>query len=381
MDNLPGASILNHPNNSLLATGAWMEENVDAANQVIIDARSAANYAAGHIKNAINLPPSALNISATTQDLHPPAAAAALLGAAGISSSATIIVYGADVDANAGRVFWALEYLGAADVRVLDGGYAKWIADGRATVTTAATLPPAVFTAAADAAKLATKASVLANYAGANHVIIDSRDAVHYTIKHIPNAINMLIGDFLNADKTVLSRADIKILLDAKGVTAGKRVITYCHTGYRSGQAYFILRLMGFNVSNYDGSWIEWNADATLPATSIGKSLVKKILGSLVIAFGAVFFIAAGNHIIGEAKAEGYVAYTPAEAYGLADRICTQCHTAERIKRYCMRCGPPFIVLVPHMQTFIQNYRLPEYLNVWAPNIFPKNDRNSESRG
>lgn len=366
MDNLPGTSILNHPNNSLLATGAWMEKNVDAANQVIIDARSAANYAAGHIKNAINLPPSALNVSATTQDLHPPAAAAAILGAAGVSNAATIIVYGADVDANAGRVFWALEYLGAADVRVLDGGYAKWTADGRATVTAAATLPPAVFTAAADAAKLATKASVQANYAGADHIIIDSRDAVHYTIKHIPNAINMLIGDFLNADKTVLSRADLKILLDSRGVTAGKQVITYCHTGYRSGQVYFILRLMGFNVSNYDGSWAEWSADTTLPATSIGKSLVKKILGSLAIAFGAVFFIAAGiiivpnaagNHIISEAKAEGYVAYKPTEAYDLANRICTQCHTAERIKRYCMRCGPPFIVLVPHMQTFIQNYR------------------------
>lgn len=93
----------------------------------------------------------------------------------------------------------------------------------------------------------------------------------------------------------------------------------------------------------------------------------KKMLGSLAIAGGVLFFIAAGiivipnmvgNYIISEAKAEGYVAYTPTEAYDLANRICTQCHSAERIKRYCMRCGPPFIVVVPHMQTFIQNYRV-----------------------
>ena len=56
-------------------------------------------------------------------------------------------------------------------------------------------------------------------------------------------------------------------------------------------------------------------------------------------------------------KAKGYIDYTPIEAYKLARRICTQCHTDERIKMYCPRCGPPFVAVVPHMQTFIQNYR------------------------
>lgn len=92
-----------------------------------------------------------------------------------------------------------------------------------------------------------------------------------------------------------------------------------------------------------------------------------KILRTLGTAFGGALLIAAGimivpnaagNYIIREAKAEGYLAYTPVEAYDLANRICTQCHTTERIKKYCMRCGPPFIVLVPHMQTFIENYRV-----------------------
>ena len=92
-----------------------------------------------------------------------------------------------------------------------------------------------------------------------------------------------------------------------------------------------------------------------------------KMLKPLAAALGVALLVAAGiiiipnsarDYIISEAKAEGYVAYTPAEAYALANRICTQCHSTERIKKYCMRCGPPFIVLVPHMQTFIQNYRV-----------------------
>jgi len=65
-----------------------------------------------------------------------------------------------------------------------------------------------------------------------------------------------------------------------------------------------------------------------------------------------------GNYILSEAKARGYMEYTPKEAHNLARKICTQCHTDERIKLYCARCGPPFIAVVPHMQTFIDNYRI-----------------------
>jgi hypothetical protein len=65
-----------------------------------------------------------------------------------------------------------------------------------------------------------------------------------------------------------------------------------------------------------------------------------------------------GNHIVSEAKANGIIEYKPVEAYVMAKRICTQCHTDERIKKYCDRCGPPFIAVVPHMQTFIENYKV-----------------------
>lgn len=60
---------------------------------------------------------------------------------------------------------------------------------------------------------------------------------------------------------------------------------------------------------------------------------------------------------LGLLKANGYIDYTPNEAYKLARRICTQCHSDDRIKLYCPRCGPPFIAVVPHMQGFIQNYK------------------------
>lgn len=253
-----------YPNATLLVSGAAL--NVNATNQVIIDTRSAALYNADHITNAINIPPSALDTTPTSFALNTPSAAAAVLGAAGVSNTANIVLYDADVYANVGRVFWALEYLGAGKVSVLDGGYAKWVADGRAVVTTATTLPTTTFTPTVDATKLATMAQVATASADTtNYAIVDSRNAVDYVAGHIPNAINALVGDFLNNDKTVLSYTKLKSLLDFRGITAGKTVITNCYVGYRSAQEYFILRLMGFNVSNYDGSWTEWNAATAYP--------------------------------------------------------------------------------------------------------------------
>ncbi len=278
------AGVATYPNATLLVSGASLD--VNAANQVIIDTRSAADYAAGHITNAINLPPSALDTTTTSFALNDPSAAAAVLGAAGVSNTANIILYDKDVYANAGRVFWALEYLGAGKVFVLDGGYAKWVADARTVVTTATTLTATTFTPTVDAAKLATLTDVAAYSADtAKYAIVDSRDAKDFAAGHIPTAINALVGDFLNKDKTVLSYAKLKNLLDYRGITTGKKILAHCYVGYRSGQEYFIFRLMGFDVRNYDGSWTEYNAATAYP--NAGLLVTKTDLASPAVVIDA----------------------------------------------------------------------------------------------
>lgn len=260
---------------SLIVSGTWLNANLTNTNQVIIDVRQSTDYNAGHIPGAINIPMAWGGAPFDQEtagwqhfELLPAATIAGVLGNAGISDTNRIVVYGANADnfILPGRMFWMLEYLGATDVRVLDGGYEKWANDGYATSTTATTLAAATFTPSVFAARLSTKADVLAHYADtANYSIVDSRDNAHYVTSHIPNAINILIGDFLNANNTIKSFTDLKTLLDGNGVTAGKTVIAHCYVGYRSSQEYLMFRVMGFNVSNYDGSWNEWNADATTP--------------------------------------------------------------------------------------------------------------------
>lgn len=288
-----------YPNAALLVSGTSLKATgvSSATNEVIIDVRSAALYSAGHIPGAINLPNSALNNGSNTLD---GATAVTALSAAGVSNTAKIIVYGAEVDGNAGWVFWALEYLGATDVHILDGGYTKWVADGRTVDTTATTLPAATFTPTVNAARFATKADVVAHYADTtNYAVIDSRNSADYLTARIPNAVNILVGDFVNTDKTVKSFAEIKTLLDAKGVTAGKTVIAHCYVGFRSAQEYFMLRLMGFPVSNYDGSWTEWALDTTLPTeTSLlvsGASLSVNTANQVIIDTRSATDYAAGH--------------------------------------------------------------------------------------
>jgi len=161
--------------------------------------------------------------------------------------------------------------MGAGNVSVLDGGYTKWVADGRAVVTAATTLPAATFTSTVAATKLSSLADVVANYANtATYAVIDSRFNADYQTAHIPGAINILETDYLNVDGTAKSSVDIWTMLATKGVTASKKVITHCYVGYMSAQGYFMFRRMGFaTVSNFDGSWTEWAADTTpLPVNS-----------------------------------------------------------------------------------------------------------------
>jgi thiosulfate/3-mercaptopyruvate sulfurtransferase len=240
---------------------------------VVVDVRSDADFAQGHLPHAINLPiiygGGAFDVGGSgpdATDLKPAADIAAVLGAAGITRTTSIVVYGGDVDWLVGRMFWMLEYLGATDVRMLDGGYAKWIADGRATSTAITAHPPTTFSPAVVASRLATKADVLAHYADTGaYAIVDSREAADYTTRHVPHALNILMGDLLNADLSVKSYADLKAFLNGKGVTQDMTVYTYCYIGYRSAQNYFIFRLMGYACGNYDGSWTEWNADPETP--------------------------------------------------------------------------------------------------------------------
>ena len=255
----------------LLVDAKWLNEHLNDPTLIIIDGRPGTAYDAGHIKGAINLPVTMFNeatpsvVPTDLTLLMPAANLTNMFGQAGVSDKAQIVVYGDNIDYLGCRLFWMLESLGHTDVHVLDGGLTKWKSLGNPVHGEKSVKTPTTFTAKPNNAVIATKSYVLSSYNNSNFVLVDSRNAIDYVVKRIPRSVNLLMGDYLNADGTLKSTGDLTALLSSKGITPGKTIITYCYVGYRSSQAYFIYRLLGYNVSNYDGSTTEWFFDTTLP--------------------------------------------------------------------------------------------------------------------
>lgn len=248
-------------------------------------------YEAGHIPGA-----AFLDVAAATGGLSAPDGAfpwswpepahlGAVLGAQGVSDGSRVVVYAATprpgIDNGtmwSTRAWWLLHHAGAR-VAVLDGGWEKWVAEGRPVSTTPHRHPPATFDARVPAAR-ADKADVLAALApGSGACVVNAlpaasfagADAVVYGPRkgHITGSVNVPMGDLLHPERgTFLPAEGLQARLAAAGALDAGRVITYCGGGIAATTVAFALALLGRdNVAVYDNSLLEWAADPALPMT------------------------------------------------------------------------------------------------------------------
>lgn len=244
----------------------------------IVDLRAPDKYAQSHLPGAVNLNSNALDekVNDQVQDLAAPAKVAEVLGNLGIGDDVKVVLYDDQRTLNAGRVFWALDYLGQKDVSVLNGGFPKWEAEKRETTRVVPKVDKVVFTPRPDPTKIADTAYVKSHAGDQAVTICDARTAAEYEGTdvraarggRIPGAKNVNWEDNLTAGNTPVMQeaARLKQLYEQAGVTPDKEIITYCQSGVRAAQAYFTLRLLGYpKVRNYDGSWQAWGNDSTLP--------------------------------------------------------------------------------------------------------------------
>jgi thiosulfate/3-mercaptopyruvate sulfurtransferase len=271
MDPTVNSSTKGYPNGGLLAG----QEHLFDAGVVIVDARNAEAYNAGHIPGAISMPWQ--QFSDSELNLKPVGELEAMLGAAGIKRDAWMIIYD-DTTASwgaAGRLFWMFEYLGCPNVRILDGGWDKWVADGNEMETVVRTRRVGNFQAEVDKSVVADKKHIADRMNDGDFVIIDTRTDAEYIGwqlygekrgGHIRGAVHIPYESGFQADKTILEYADMQNLFASKGVTPDKEAAAYCTAGIRSAYAYFVMRLMGYErASNYDASIWNWAADGSKP--------------------------------------------------------------------------------------------------------------------
>lgn len=268
----------------LLMETAELAELMTEKRLRIVDLRAADKYVQGHIPGAVNLSPSDLDQKVNdVQDLAPPARVAQVLGDLGIGDETKVVLYDDQQTLLAGRAFWALDYLGHKDVVVLNGGFPKWAGERREITRVVPHVEKREFTPRPDPSKVADKAYVRANIGEKAVVFCDARSQGEYEGTdvrakrggHIPGAVNLNWEENLTAGETPIIKeaARLRQLYEQTGVSPDNEVITYCQTGARAAQAYYILRLLGYEkVRNYDSSWQQWGNDPSLPLDPQGDA-------------------------------------------------------------------------------------------------------------
>jgi len=254
-----------------------LQARLGAPGLTVIDTRPAEEFARGHIPGARHFDLYFVNCDDT--DPAPLTSFtrmwANLLGWRGVRETDTIVFAGGFTDYHAARGFWFLEYLGHADVHLLDGGMEAWTAAGLATTRDGDVPKPVkyAFTAAEDL--VATYQSILDAMKNPDCVIVDNRspeefDGSDRRAKHggaIPTARHRDWEDLYDHGTGCMkAAADLRDSFESIGATPDKEITLYCNTGYRSAHAYLALRLLGYpRLRNYVGSWQEWGNRDGLP--------------------------------------------------------------------------------------------------------------------
>ena len=204
---------------------------------------------------------------------------AALMGRLGIGDPHRVIVYDDDGGHTASRLWWVLNYYGHHAVSLLNGGYTKWVAEGRPVTGELPKHPPAIFMPRPQPAWRAVMEEVRKAVRDSGTVLLDCRGPALFrgeetrgqTKGRLPGAVNVPITQFVEGPhKTFRSPEDLRKTFEVAGATRDKRAITYCNAGVSASVGLFALHLAGHpNASNYAGSWYEWERDPTNP-TEIG---------------------------------------------------------------------------------------------------------------
>ena len=260
-----------------LVTTEWVAQHLtDPAIRIVeVDVDTKA-YHEGHVPNAVGWAWDTQLCDTLRRDIIPQAKFEKLLGESGISHTTTIILYGDNNNWFAAWAFWQLKVYGHKDVRLMDGGRKKWIAEGRELSTDTPKPASAAYTAnAPDFSIRAFLPDVMQASGERAAQLVDVRSPQEYSGEilappglpetcqrggHIPGAKSIPWGKACNDDGTFKSVEALRALYGQAGITGEKPVIAYCRIGERSSHTWFVLTyLLGYaNVKNYDGSWTEW---------------------------------------------------------------------------------------------------------------------------
>jgi thiosulfate/3-mercaptopyruvate sulfurtransferase len=268
---------------------AWLADALGAPDLRIVDGSwhmpqarrdPRAEFLAAHIPGAVFFDIDAVADHATDLPhmLPAPEAFAAAAGALGIGDGDRVVVYDTRGVVSAARVWWTFRVFGHDAVAVLDGGLAKWRAEGRPLASGEAAPAPRAFTPRFRPELVRGLAAMRENLAAPRAQVLDARSAGRFAGSepeprpglrggHIPGSLSLPYETLYRPDATLRPPDDLRAAFAAAGVDPARPVVTTCGSGITASVLALALHLLGRrDVAVYDGSWTEW---ATRPDTPI----------------------------------------------------------------------------------------------------------------
>jgi thiosulfate/3-mercaptopyruvate sulfurtransferase len=272
-----------HP--EVLVSTDWVAEHLDDPNVRVVESdEDVLLYDMGHIPGAINLDWHTDLQDQVKRDFLDRAGFEELMRKNGIGNDTTVVFYGDRNNWYATYTYWLFKYFGHKDARVMNGGRAKWEAEGRPMSRDVPSYPKTTYTAQEPDERIrAYRDDVLQQVESGAPALVDVRSVPEYTGEvlhmagyaqegaqrggHVLGAKSIPWATAANEDGTFKSPDQLREIYGGKGITPDRNVIAYCRIGERSSHTWFVLReLLGYpDVRNYDGSWTEWGSMVGVP--------------------------------------------------------------------------------------------------------------------
>jgi thiosulfate/3-mercaptopyruvate sulfurtransferase len=272
-----------YANPDALVSTQWVAEHIDDPGVRIIEVDvDTTAYDSGHIRNAVgwhwqrDLQHPIIRDIATKEQVEE------LLSRAGVTEQTTLVFYGDNNNWFAAWAYWLLSYYGFPNLKLMDGGRAKWISEGRELVKEVPQFTRTNIKLGEPRKELRALRDEVAAAIGKVY-LVDVRSPREFAGEilapenlpqeaaqrpgHIPTAKNIPWSQAVREDGTFKSRKELEELYQSQGIKPDKEVIAYCRIGERSAHTWFVLtQLLGYkSVKNYDGSWTEWGSLVNAP--------------------------------------------------------------------------------------------------------------------